>query len=459
MDLDMTIRPGDTALERLAKSYMDLDLTPESMRLDTERYYSPEYMALEEEALWSRTWQMACRADDVPEPGAYFEYVVGRQSYLIVRDEAGEVRAFHNACRHRGNLLCRGAGKARTLTCPYHLWQYGLDGRLVHVSDPETFVGLDQAQYGLKRVSAGVRCGFVFINPDPQAAPLDDFLAPFADFMDRFNIAEMVPVGLNAGQRIACNWKVVVDAFEESYHVQGVHPQNLPMSNDIDRKFVFADPHRMFVAPFGTASPRLGDVPVEEVVEAFGLMEEVFKGPGAPNPMEKLVAPYRGEDGEIRLPEGVDLRILAQRAQRARSSPDGPDYSRLTDAQLTDVTHVSIFPNLTLTLRGDETNLFWMLPDPEGDPEACILHVANYRIIPDPEERARLRTPPRRVDADFSFGLAVDQDREMMPRQQIGLRSRGLDHVVLSRQEIGVAHFHAMVDRTIADWQRRRKSA
>jgi hypothetical protein len=179
-------------------------------------------------------------------------------------------------------------------------------------------------------------------------------------------------------------------------------------------------------------------------------MEQVFKGPDAPNPVEPLVAPYRGADGTISLPEGVDLRILAQRQQRARSRPEGPDFSRLVDDQLTDVSHVSLFPNVVLTLRADEMNMFRMRPDPDGDPEACVLDVGNYRLVQDPEERARLRTPLREVAGDFSFGLAVDQDREMMPRQQRGLRSHGLDHVVLSRQEVGVAHFHAMLDRQIA---------
>lgn len=442
---------GSSSMEEQAIDYMALDLTADEMTVDTRRYYDKAFAELERHAVWDRCWQIACRVDDVPETGSFYEYEVGLKAYLITRDEHGEIHGFHNACRHRGNRLCIGSGKVRrTITCPYHLWQYGLDGELVHASDEETFVDLKKAELGLKQVSVAIRWGFVFLNPDLQCEPLDDFLGPFAEFVDRFNPSQMIPVGMNKSTEIECNWKIVVEAFEESYHVQGVHPQNLPMSNDIDRRFAFYDPHRMFVAPFGNASPRLGEVPVDEVVDAFGLMEEVFKGSGAPNPMEPLVASYRDETGEIRLPQGVTLRKLAQQAERSRSGqPGGPDYSKLTDAQLTDITHISVFPNVVFAMRADEVNMFRMRPDPKGDPERCVLDFTCLRVVTDPEERRKRYAPMSSAAPDESMGLAIDQDREMMPRQQRGIRSHDFAPLVLSRQEVGIAHFHAMLDKLI----------
>lgn len=440
-----------SSLEQQVVHYMDLDLAPEDMLVDTARYFDADFAAQEQSAVWDRTWQVACREADVPEPGSTFEYQAGRKSYVVVRQGDGSIKAFHNACRHRGNRLCVGAGKGRTLTCPYHLWQYDLDGRLRHASDPETFIGLDPAERGLKAVATGVRWGFVFINPDSACEPLDDFLGALGPFVDRFRPDAMVAIGMNGSAEIACNWKIVVEAFEESYHIQGVHPQNLPMSNDVDRRFAFQDPHRMFVAPFGSASPRLGEVTVEEVIEGIGYMEEVFKGPGAPNPMEPLVAAYRDADGTISLPNGVTLRDLAQQAERKRSGqPGGPDYSRLTDAQLTDATHISLFPNTVCVLRADELNLFRIRPHQDGSPERCILDFATFRVVADPDERRRLHTMPEMYGPEQSMGLAIDQDREMMPRQHIGLRSHDFGPLILSRQEVGIAHFHAMLDRAIA---------
>lgn len=437
-------------LELLARDYMDLELSAAQMRIDTRRYYERAFMEAEEQAIWRRCWQAACREDDVPNPGDYFEYRVGSQSYVITRDKAGQVHAFHNACRHRGNLLCKGSGNARSLTCPYHLWQFAHDGRLLHASDPETFVDFNPAEYSLKRVSVGTRLGFVFINPDPDAGPLEEYLAPLADFADRFSVADMVPVNLNTSQRIRCNWKIVIEAFSESYHVQGVHPQNLPMSNDIDRRFAFFGDHRLFVAPFGEASPRLGEVPVEEVVDAFGVMAQAFLGPDAPNPVATLVEPWRQGDGSVELPDGVTLRSLSQGAMRKQGQAEGLDYSRLTDAQLTDVTHISLFPNIALVMRGGELNYFRARPDPEGDPEWCVIDAAGFRLIADPEARAKARVPFTEVPTGTSMGYVIDQDIDIMPRQQLGLRSAGLDHIVLSRQEVGIMHFHQIIDQKIA---------
>lgn len=440
--------PEDSAIH-----FMEMEFSPDDFVLDSARYHSKEFKAREDRAIWFRTWQVACRSDEVPLPGDWIEHRVIDQSYVIVRGDDGAVRAFYNACRHRGNQLCHGKGHSSNITCPFHLWQYDLDGSLKHVSDEETFVPFDKRQYGLVAISCGEWGGFVFVNADPAAEPLADYLAPISAFLTPYHLDQMVPTGLNCVQRIECNWKIGIDAFSESYHVQGIHPQNLPISNDIERRHMFLGRHRMFVAPWGSASPRLGDIELDEMVEAFGILEAVFKGEGAGNPMADMVAPYRTEDGSIEFPEGVSIRTLTQDNVRKLAADRGQDISGLTDSQLVDNYNFLIFPNTTINVRANDMTMFKFMPDPDGDPEVSLFEAVTYELIPDPKQREARRKPRVTLTEGQSMGFVLDQDREMMPRQQIGLRSRGIDKLILSRQEIALIHFHKEIDREIAAFE------
>jgi phenylpropionate dioxygenase-like ring-hydroxylating dioxygenase large terminal subunit len=438
--------------EQSAIDFMEMEFNPEDFELDSRRYHSREFKKQEDRAIWFRTWQVACRLDELPKAGDWIEHSIIDQSYVIVRGEDGEVRAFHNACRHRGNQLCHGKGNSTSITCPFHLWQYNLDGSLKHVSDAETFIAFDKRDYGLVPISCGHWGGFVFVNPDANAEPLDDYLAPIREILAPYHLEQMVPTGLNCVQRIECNWKVGIDAFSESYHVQGIHPQNLPISNDIERRHLFLGRHRLFVAPWGSASPRLGDIDPDETVEAFGVLEKVFKGPDAGNSMEDMVAIYRNEDGIIDFPEGVTIRSLSQDGVRASAAATGQDISGLTDGQLVDNYNFLIFPNTTINVRANDMTMFKFMPDPKGDPEVSLFEAVTYQLITDPAEAEARRKPRATISGEQSMGFVIDQDREMMPRQQVGLRSRGLEKLILSRQEIALIHFHQQVDREIAEF-------
>lgn len=440
--------------EIAALHFLEMDFPPDAYRVDTQRYYSAAFKQREDEAIWRRTWQAACREDELPEVGDWIEYGILNQSYVIVRGEDCVVRAFHNACRHRGNQLCVGKGNGGTLVCPFHLWQYKLDGTLKQASDRETFIPFDDGDYGLLPISCGSWGGFVFVNPDPAATSLLDFLGPLPELLAPYDIAMMVPTGLNVVQPLKCNWKVGIDAFSESYHVQGIHPQNLPMVNDYDRRHLFLGRHRVFIAPFGSASPRLGVVDPEETVEAFGIMEKVYKGPDAENPMEALVSPYRDASGTIAFPEGVSIRSLSQDNIRRNAAAQRQDFSRLSQSQLVDNYSFLIFPNLTINLRAGDMTMFKFMPDPDGDPEVCLFEAVTGQLVPDPKRARALRKPRRFIGSEESMGLVVDQDRELMPRQQVGLRSSALKHLMLSKQEIAVLHFHQQLDAHIAEYER-----
>src|SRR5438105_2114774 len=123
----MTIhKPGRFVDE--APHITQIDFSGFRMRVPTERYYSEDYAKREREKLWMRAWQFVGRADDIGEPGDWIEHRLFDQSYVLVRGRDGKIRAFVNACRHRGNAFCQGKGKSARFTCPYHNWSYGLDG-------------------------------------------------------------------------------------------------------------------------------------------------------------------------------------------------------------------------------------------------------------------------------------------------------------------------------------------
>ncbi len=200
-------------------------------RIPKQRYYDPEFYALETEMLWPRVWQMACRLEEIPRPGDYVEYEILDESVIVVRLDAENVRAYHNACRHRGVKLVEGNGNRRTFVCPFHGWCWGIDGRNTFVLRPEEFDdhNLDPEDLRLVSVRCEVWGGCAWINLDDDAPPFRDCLEPFASIYDAWKV-ESLRVEWWQSCRLPVNWKLATAAFMEGYHVPQTHPQLLPSS-------------------------------------------------------------------------------------------------------------------------------------------------------------------------------------------------------------------------------------
>ncbi|WP_024796870.1 aromatic ring-hydroxylating oxygenase subunit alpha, partial [Tomitella biformata] len=130
------------------------------------RYLDPEFLKLEQDKLFPKTWQIACRSEELPDVGSFVEYAVGDYSILVVRESKTSIRAYHNSCRHRGTRLARGRGRVGSLICPFHGWRWNLDGSIRLVLDREEFVPRSDDDLGLATVLAEQWGGFVFINMD-----------------------------------------------------------------------------------------------------------------------------------------------------------------------------------------------------------------------------------------------------------------------------------------------------
>lgn len=420
--------------------------------IPTDRYTCAEYAQRERDAIWMRTWQIAGREEELPKPGDWKKYQVLDQSFLIVRGKDEVLRGFVNACRHRGNALCAtDTGNAkRGFLCQYHLWSYDLDGRLKGMLRENLAGPIDKAENSLLPVSVDTFAGFIFLNPDPDAQPLRDYLGEETiSLLEPYHIEQFTPV-MDVTEAIECNWKVVMDAFEEGYHINGIHPQLLQVLhiNPKTARYQFFENHSVAMAPF-----EVQGASVQEQVEGMLALPETFPGTVAVIPrFQELLAPYRAEDGSVEFPDGVTARILLQQATRDVLTGMGLDVSGLTDDQMVDNQGWVLFPNYFMTVRAGECHVIMSRPHPNGDPNMCIWHVASYMYLPE-DFREAVRAEAVVVDTPGShkYFEALQQDYEQMPRQQKGLRNNRLDHMTLVKEEVVIAHFHSVVDRYMGE--------
>jgi choline monooxygenase len=196
-------------------------------RLPSAAYTDSGFLALEYQRWLARTWLYVGRGHEIPNPGDVVP--VPGHPFILVRNKTGEVRAFQNACRHRGHALvdgpCRGL---RLFTCPYHAWSYDLDGRLIgtpHFGGHKVHevAGFDPAKYGLMPVRCAMWHDWIFLNIDGNAEPLADFVAPMARRMPEVDFAKLSHyLTIDAGP-LELNWKLAMENNMEPYHVPVVH--------------------------------------------------------------------------------------------------------------------------------------------------------------------------------------------------------------------------------------------
>src|SRR3954449_3505296 len=196
-------------------------------RARKERYFDLGFFQLECDQLWSRVWQMACRLEEIPQPNDFVEYEFLDQSVIVLRTEDMGVRAFQNACRHRGVKVAQGRGSCESgFTCPFHGWCYGTDGKNTFVTRPKTFSehNLAPDDINLVPVQCEIWGGCAWINLDDSAPPLRQCIEPAATILDGWKVESLRTEWWYAC-RLPVNWKLAEEAFVEQYHVVETHPQ------------------------------------------------------------------------------------------------------------------------------------------------------------------------------------------------------------------------------------------
>lgn len=434
--------------------YGDRDYDEALMRVSTDRYWSPEFQQAERENIWMKVWQYAGRADELPNAGDWKEHAIFDQSYIIVRGKDGVLRGFVNACPHRGNKLCVGGqGSSPVLHCPFHNWSFELTGKLRAIARAELVGPVQRDGLGLLPISVDTWAGFIFINPDPDAKPLADYIGrDVMEYLAPYHLEDMVPVGMNIREELECNWKIVVDAFQEGYHIQGVHPQmaDVIQLDAMKSQFNYFGDHHLSVSPFEAADVR-GLTTEQSVAALKDKLPATYHGAAEIMPLfEEMVERFREANGELVLPEGITVHTLLERATRELFTRKGLDVNGLSDEQMTYHYGWLLFPNFFFSVRVGEGTLIAPVPHPGGDPNRCVWQVVRLAWVPE-AARAQARTPLLAVDppGSFEYFLVLQQDYEAMPRTQLGVRNTRLKYATVGSEEGLVVKFHREIDKYV----------
>ncbi len=198
-------------------------------RLPPEAYYDNGWFAQEQRQLFRRTWNFVGETRDLPHNGDYITATIGGEPTLVVRDNQGRLRAFHNICRHRGAKLKDDRGNCQAIVCPYHRWSYALDGSLNNVPQQRTQLpGIDPGEWGLIPMALDCWQGLLFVNPDGKAPDFRSWMADMPELLDAFE-PEQLTVLTEGVFEFDANWKFYIENHVDWYHLWYTHPETLRM--------------------------------------------------------------------------------------------------------------------------------------------------------------------------------------------------------------------------------------
>lgn len=431
--LDRETRDVPVSLRAVSSGFTEPD------GIAPSRYFDADFHRLEVERIWGRTWQVACREEQIPEVGDSIVYEIVDWSLIIVRTAADEVRAFHNSCLHRGTQLRTKPGNVtKGFRCPYHGITWNVDGTLREIPSGWDFPHVDHGDFCLPEAQVGTWGGFVFVNIDLTAPPLEEHLGVlpehFADWPleDRYLRAHIV-------RTMPCNWKVALEAFIEAYHNVAVHPQLLTTAADSLTEYDVYGPH------------------VSRMITAVGINSEHLGR--KLDDVEIVRAMLGSKDAEVEIAPGSSAReVLGERVRSSLQKRTRRDYSNVSDAEILDGVEYFVFPNF-MPWAGYLTPFAYYFRPDGHDPDSCVIDIMVLEPLPEGEPRppaAKTRyIGPAESWADAPelgvFGRVFNQDGSTFGRVQRGLRASVKPATILSSyQESRIRHFHAAIDEHLA---------
>ena len=292
-----------------------------SMRatLNKKHYTAPSRLDEEWDGIWTRCWLFAGLMLDLPDPGDYFVFSIGRESIVVLRDDETNIRAFYNVCQHRGNRIFTGeSGSVAQVACPYHGWQYALDGRLIEVPDSERFSpSVEKSKRSLKPVNVALWAGMVWVNMDANAAPLENYLGTIIENLAPYQLENMV-LAEHQTVLLDANWKTVRDNFLEQYHVDFIHPQHASFVDCCNSTNILWPHGHSATMVEGFLTNSRYPVPQETPAHLVPLLQGLGMDPDN----------FRGRVH--------DIRSAVQQQKRKVGDALGFDYAGFTDEQVSD---------------------------------------------------------------------------------------------------------------------------
>jgi phenylpropionate dioxygenase-like ring-hydroxylating dioxygenase large terminal subunit len=425
LDTDTHEVPAVLRLEA-PRFYTDADLT-------VERYTSREFHDREVEKVWLKVWQFACREEQIPEIGDHIIYDIAHYSFIVVRIAADEIKAYFNSCLHRGRRICDYGGRSQELRCPYHGFAWNLDGSLLHVPASWDFPHVEAEQFGLPEAQVGTWAGFVFINPDPEADSLQDFLGEMPEHFEHLELEDRYIQG-HVMKTLDCNWKIAQEAFSEAYHANTTHPQTLPYLGDVNSQYDVFGNFARAITPGGVASPLLEWEPTEQEIINYMMDTRVDEPPG------------------LVVPEGETARATsADNARERWRAVMGDAADNLCDAEYIDNIYYTLFPNFH-PWGGMNRIVYRFRPNGDNHRSSLmevILLAPFSGERPPPAAITELQPGDDWTNAP-ELGLLAkvfNQDTHNMPRVQLGLEGASKPGITLGNyQETKIRHVHTMID-------------
>ena len=431
------IRPGDIR----AGEVPHLVTHPE--RIPSRRYYDEEFYRLECERLWPHVWQMACRLEEIPKIGDWVEYKILDQSVIVVRTRQG-VKAFYNACRHRGVKLASGSGNCeiKGFNCPFHGWRWNMDGENTFVYERSIFSeeNLDKADLALAPCRVELWGGCAFINFDDDAPPLLECLGPVAKRLDAHNVDKLKVEWWHSAV-LPVNWKLAMEAFMEGYHVMRTHPQLQVLTPP--GMSIYGSEGAQTKSPSGLKSSK------EYVQLMLRFLTRLHEGmAGMIHPRELAIAESLKD---MELPEDagqamqtffgtVNHQITAQ--GRASGIPV-PDLNAVAVSDPVAAVEF-MFPHYFLLPFFSAMSSYRVRP---LGPESCLFEIWSLALYPEDEERPVPVAPHPMSHDDQSFPEIPRQDYSNLPLQQLGLHARGFEYMRLSKKVEGmISNYQRLID-------------
>jgi phenylpropionate dioxygenase-like ring-hydroxylating dioxygenase large terminal subunit len=414
--------------------------------VSVDRYIDAGYATKEFERLWTRTWQWACREEHIPEVGDYQVYDIGPYSFIITRVGENDIRAYYNACLHRGTKLRASGseGSATEFRCSFHGWSWNVDGSVRTVLCDWDFPHVDPAKFCLPQARVETLGGFVWINMDPDAPSLAEYLGEEAlGHMKTWKLEDRY-VAYHVAKPIPANWKLTLEAFLEAYHVLATHPQVAVSNGDANSQYdVYGEHVNRFISTLGVLSPHLyGQYSEQDILDQFTVGDSSVLDGNKPSV----------GDGTARQAMADMFRSMFEKSANA-------DLSDVSDSEILDCFSYTIFPNCFLFPGISLPMVYRFRPNPNNHRET-LFEVLFLRPVgadgnrPFPAEVVTLTVDQSFTEApgiDQGFAAILDQDTDNLILQQEGLEASAKEGITLANYaEIRIRHFEQAVDKYVA---------